>query len=77
MAGIQAVSSFAHVMFVDVYIVRRALCLLVKENMSDIRTYPKQFIIEFIDLYKTLPCLWKIKCKDYSDRNKKTQHIKE
>ncbi|XP_054260753.1 uncharacterized protein LOC128985353 [Macrosteles quadrilineatus] len=39
--------------------------------MSDIRQASRDFFIEFIELYKSFPCLWQIKHKDYSDRNKK------
>lgn len=33
----------------------------------------KEFITEFIELYKSFLCLWKIKSKEYSDRNAKSQ----
>ncbi|XP_050303002.1 uncharacterized protein LOC126740877 [Anthonomus grandis grandis] len=33
----------------------------------------KQFLSEFIELYRSFPCLWKIKSKRYSDRNAKQQ----
>ncbi|KAJ8911104.1 hypothetical protein NQ315_003366 [Exocentrus adspersus] len=36
-------------------------------------TKEKEFMIEFIELYKSFPCLWKIKSKEYSDRNAKSQ----
>jgi hypothetical protein len=39
--------------------------------MSDLRTAPREFLSEFIDLYRENQCLWKIKSKDYSDRNEK------
>ncbi|XP_067009730.2 uncharacterized protein [Anabrus simplex] len=39
--------------------------------MSDVRNCSKQFIAEFIELYKSLPSLWKLKSKEYYDRNKK------
>jgi hypothetical protein len=37
--------------------------------MSDLRTDHREFLSEFIDLYRENQCLWKIKSKDY--RNKK------
>ncbi|KAL4717001.1 hypothetical protein ACJJTC_001862 [Scirpophaga incertulas] len=41
--------------------------------MSDVRNYSKEFLTQLIDLYKSLPALWKIKSKEYSDRNKKNE----
>ena len=36
----------------------------------------KEFIVEFIDVYRGLPALWDVKCKDYSNRAKKgEQHV--
>lgn len=37
----------------------------------DSRNVSKEFITEFLELYRSFPCLWKIKSKDYSDRDKK------
>lgn len=39
--------------------------------MSDLRIVPRAFLSEFIHLYRDNPCLWKIKSKEYSDKNKK------
>lgn len=44
--------------------------------MADIRSYSKEFISEFIELYKSYPCLWKVKAKEYMDRNKKNEAYK-
>lgn len=40
-------------------------------NMGDAKQTPREFLTEFIELYRSFPCLWLVKCKDYSDRNKK------
>lgn len=45
--------------------------------MGDVRIYPKTFVTEFIELYRSLPCLWKIKSKEYSDRDKKNEAYKK
>lgn len=31
------------------------------------------FLIEFIEMYRSLPCLWKVKSSDYSNRQKKAE----
>ena len=31
----------------------------------------KKFLLELIDVYRSLPALWQIKSKEYSDRQKK------
>ncbi|KAF5280901.1 hypothetical protein FQR65_LT03050 [Abscondita terminalis] len=41
--------------------------------MSDLRQCTREFLTEFIELYQSLPFLWRVKCKEYSDRDKKTQ----
>lgn len=38
---------------------------------QDIQHWSHDFFCEFIDLYRSYPCLWQIKSKEYSDRNKK------
>lgn len=37
--------------------------------MADIRQ--REFISELIELYRSFPCLWRVKSKEYSDRDKK------
>ncbi|KAK9685929.1 Alcohol dehydrogenase transcription factor Myb/SANT-like [Popillia japonica] len=44
--------------------------------MSDIRLMSREFLTEFILLYREHPCLWKIKSKEYIDRNKKAEAYK-
>lgn len=39
--------------------------------MADLRSLSREFLTEFIDIYKENPCLWKIKTKDYSNKQKK------
>lgn len=41
------------------------------ENSQDSRNYSREFMIEFIEMYKSLPEIWKVKSKEYSDRTKK------
>ena len=41
--------------------------------MADLRQCTREFLSEFIDLYKSFPCLWRVKSKEYSDRDKKNQ----
>lgn len=31
------------------------------------------FLIEFIEMYRSLPCLWRVKSPDYSNRQKKAE----
>lgn len=40
--------------------------------MADLRSLPRDFLREFIELYKENTCLWKVKSKDYSNRQMKT-----
>ncbi|KAG8229776.1 hypothetical protein J437_LFUL005857 [Ladona fulva] len=37
----------------------------------------RKFVKEFISIYRSNPCLWKIKSKDYRDRNKKSVAYEE
>jgi hypothetical protein len=34
--------------------------------MSDAQNWPKEYLTEFINIYKSETCLWKIKSKEYS-----------
>ncbi|XP_045462488.1 uncharacterized protein LOC123672444 isoform X1 [Harmonia axyridis] len=45
--------------------------------MSDLRCFSREFLYEFIDLYKQFPCLWQVKNRDYSDRHKKNAAYKK
>ncbi|KAJ8884689.1 hypothetical protein PR048_016547, partial [Dryococelus australis] len=39
--------------------------------MTDLRQCSREFLTVFIDLYKSFPCLWLVKSKSYSERDKK------
>lgn len=39
--------------------------------MAELRQCSNEFLTEFIELYKSYPCLWRVKSKEYSDRDKK------
>jgi len=39
--------------------------------MADLRTVSREFLTEFVHMYREYPCLWKVKSKEYSDRVKK------
>ncbi|XP_040166940.1 uncharacterized protein LOC120902329 [Anopheles arabiensis] len=41
--------------------------------MADLRLFSRSFITEFIRLYKSFPCLWKVGSREYSDRAKREQ----
>lgn len=41
--------------------------------MADLRQMNKEFLIEFIQVYRSLPSIWKVKSKEYSDRIKKNK----
>jgi hypothetical protein len=41
--------------------------------MSDTRYFPKDLITEFIEVYHHHPALWKVKSKEYVNKNLKNQ----
>jgi len=45
--------------------------------MSDSRYLSKEFISEFLEKYREFPCLWKIKSKDYTNKNLKNRAYDE
>lgn len=47
--------------------------LLSIAKITDARSISREFLREFIDMYKELLCLWQIKSKEYLDKNKKTE----
>nr|XP_022914069.1 uncharacterized protein LOC111424673 [Onthophagus taurus]XP_022914070.1 uncharacterized protein LOC111424673 [Onthophagus taurus]XP_022914071.1 uncharacterized protein LOC111424673 [Onthophagus taurus] len=44
--------------------------------MSDCRTLSRDFLREFLEMYRELPCLWHVKPKAYLDKNKKNDAYK-
>lgn len=48
------------------------LCLLIMK-MADLQQCSWEFLAKFIMFYESFPCVWRIKSKEYSDRNKKRQ----
>lgn len=41
--------------------------------MTDLRSLRRNFVEEFLDLYKSFPCLWKLRSKAYRDRRLKNK----
>uniref|UniRef100_A0A182WDV3 MADF domain-containing protein n=1 Tax=Anopheles minimus TaxID=112268 RepID=A0A182WDV3_9DIPT len=39
--------------------------------MADLRLFSREFIAEFIEMYKGFPCLWQVNAKEYTDRMKR------
>lgn len=42
-------------------------------EMADLRQCSREFLTEFIALYESFPCIWRVKSKEYSDRDKKVE----
>jgi hypothetical protein len=47
--------------------------LILKAMSFDIRGPSTEFLTKFTSIHRSVPHLWKIKCKDYSDRNRKEE----
>lgn len=41
--------------------------------MTDTRYWSKDFLSDFIEEYKSYPCLWKIRSKEYTNKNLKNE----
>ena len=41
-------------------------------TMADLRSLSREFLREFIEIYKETPCLWQTKNKDFSNKQKKS-----
>jgi hypothetical protein len=41
--------------------------------MADSRCWTKEFVTDFINLYMQMPCLWRIKSRDYTNKNLKNE----
>lgn len=41
--------------------------------MGDSRYWSKDFVRHFIEIYKSYPCLWKVRSKDYTNKNLKNK----
>lgn len=39
--------------------------------MADLRQCSREFLTDFIALYESFPCIWRVKSKEYSNREKK------
>ncbi|XP_069811233.1 uncharacterized protein [Dendropsophus ebraccatus] len=50
--------------------------IVTKKKMSTEIFMNPDFLKEFIEAYQSFPCLWKVKCADYSNRQKKAEAYK-
>lgn len=44
-----------------------------RATMADLRQCSREFLTDFIALYESFPCIWRVKSKEYSDRDKKAE----
>jgi len=48
------------------------MCAMNDDNISE-----KEFLLQFISIYRDLPMLWRIKSKEYMDKHKRINAIKK
>ena len=65
-----SLSVYGVIRFYSQFCVVSTLCLS-EGIMADLRTVSREFLTEFIHIYREYPCLWSVKSKEYSDRVKK------
>ena len=47
--------------------------VLMLSTSRSMATWSKDFLLEFIELFRQEECLWKVKSKDYYNRSKKDE----
>lgn len=50
--------------------------MMEDEKEKTTRKTEREILTEFIDLYRSYPCLWKVKSKEYSDEFEKDKAYK-
>jgi len=48
------------------------MCAMNDDNISE-----KEFLLQFISIYRDLPMLWRIRSKEYMDKHKRINAIKK
>jgi hypothetical protein len=48
----------------------RCFDLILKGMSFDVRGPSTEFLTKFTSMHRSMPHLWKVKCKDYSNRNR-------